>query len=61
MNKMVQLIKNEEGQSLVEYGLILGIISVATTGALIAMKGEISKVFAAIGKQLKAASSAVGK
>ncbi len=39
---------NEEGQGLVEYALIIALVSVALVAALIALAGGIGGVFAAI-------------
>lgn len=52
MEKMKQLVIGEEGQSLVEYGLILGLVSVGLTIALTAMKGSVEKVFNGITTKL---------
>lgn len=59
MNKFVALVREEEGQSLVEYGLILGIVSVALIAVLTTMKTELGKIFDSVSKALKSASSAV--
>jgi pilus assembly protein Flp/PilA len=48
----VQLMK-EDGQALVEYSLILALISVVAIGALIAVGGDVEKVFNAIAEDLK--------
>ena len=54
MKKLQQLIKNEEGQTLVEYALIIAIIGVALAGALALLKGKISDTFTAAGDQMPA-------
>jgi pilus assembly protein Flp/PilA len=61
MQKLVQLVREEEGQSLVEYGLILGIVSVALITVLGAMRTELGKIFDTVSKSLKSASSGVGR
>jgi pilus assembly protein Flp/PilA len=40
--------KNEEGQTLVEYALILALVSVLLVGALTALQGGISGAFSSI-------------
>jgi pilus assembly protein Flp/PilA len=41
-------IKDERGQALSEYGLILGIIAVAAVAALVALKDKLIEVFDSI-------------
>ncbi|WP_216638031.1 Flp family type IVb pilin [Bacillus sp. FJAT-29814] len=54
---MVQKIKNlvvqEEGQALTEYGLIIALVSVLLAGSLILFKTEIAGVFTKIIAALK--------
>ncbi len=47
-NFMVQ----EQGQGLVEYALIIGLIAVVAIAALTASGGSISSIFGAIGTKL---------
>jgi pilus assembly protein Flp/PilA len=56
-----RLIQEEDGQSLVEYGLILGIVSVALIAALGAVKANLYNIFTTVGKALSQASRATGK
>lgn len=60
MQNLTALIREEEGQSLVEYGLILGIVSVALITVLGAMKTQLAAIFNTVSKALKSASSSVG-
>ena len=63
MEKIKQLLVEEEGQSLVEYGLIVGLVSVALVGALTAMKSKgLDPIFKTVQQKLgQAAQSAQGQ
>jgi pilus assembly protein Flp/PilA len=53
MLKLVEkLFREEEGQGLVEYALIIGLVSVALVVALGFLKDDIAKVFSDIGKKM---------
>ena len=43
--KLVRFIREEEGQGMVEYGLIIGLVAVMVIGALTLMSGGISGAF----------------
>jgi pilus assembly protein Flp/PilA len=43
-----KLIRKDKGQGMVEYGIILGLVSVATIGAVTLMGGDIGGVFTTI-------------
>lgn len=45
MKKLVRLVRDEEGQWMVEYGLIIAVIAVALVAALVTLRGGISGVF----------------
>lgn len=45
MNKFKSLLKDEQGQGMTEYGLVLGLIAVAVVAALIAMREHIIALF----------------
>lgn len=48
LNLVKKFWKEEDGQGLTEYGLILGLIAVVVVGLLVAMGQQISDVFQAI-------------
>jgi pilus assembly protein Flp/PilA len=50
------LLTDESGQGLVEYALIIALISIALIAALTLMRNAISVIFAKIGNRLNAAS-----
>jgi pilus assembly protein Flp/PilA len=45
LNKLIAFLRNEEGQSLAEYALILVLVSIAAITALTALGGDISSTF----------------
>jgi pilus assembly protein Flp/PilA len=45
MKKLKELITDEQGQGMTEYGLVLGIIAVAVVGFLVTLRGEITAMF----------------
>jgi pilus assembly protein Flp/PilA len=45
-------VEDEEGQTLVEYGLILALIAIVCVGALTFLKGQITGVFSNVGSSL---------
>lgn len=45
MKKFTQLLKDESGQGMVEYGLILGLIAIAVVGALVLLGPKITEMF----------------
>ena len=55
-----QLLVEEDGQSLVEYGLILGIVSVSLITVLGAVKANLFNIFTAVGKALSQAARSGG-
>ena len=49
--------RNEEGQGLVEYGLIIALVAVACIVAVTALSGNISVVFNKTGSKLSTAGT----
>ena len=45
MNKMRNLVMEEQGQGMTEYGLVLGVIAVAVVAVLVTMRGQITTLF----------------
>lgn len=54
MNLMMRLWKDEEGQGMVEYGLIIALVSIVVITALIALGGGLENVFEDITEELPA-------
>ena len=52
--------KNEEGQGMVEYGLIIALIAVVVIAALGSLSGSISGIFNKASDTLKDPNSAAG-
>ncbi|MDP9265332.1 MAG: Flp family type IVb pilin [Chloroflexota bacterium] len=49
---MLQFIRNDEGQGLVEYALIIAVIAIAVIVAMIFLRGQIQNIFSNIGNNL---------
>lgn len=45
MKKLVALVKEEKGQGMTEYGLVLGLIAVAVVAALVLLREHIIALF----------------
>ncbi|MBP1949287.1 Flp family type IVb pilin [Virgibacillus litoralis] len=52
MNHFIRLFKEEEGQALTEYGLLVGLIAVAVIAVLGTMGGQLQEVFTRITTKL---------
>jgi pilus assembly protein Flp/PilA len=55
MNRMHSLVKNEEGQDLLEYALLTALIALAAVFAIQAAGVEVNRIFAAITGELSTA------
>ena len=56
MKNLKKVLKDESGQGMVEYGLILGLIAVAAIAALVLLGPKISGIFDAANSKIPAAS-----
>ena len=45
MKKFMEILRDENGQGMVEYGLILGLIAIVAIGAIIALGGGLEDLF----------------
>ncbi|PLS06928.1 Flp family type IVb pilin [Neobacillus cucumis] len=52
LKKMKNLVVQEEGQALTEYGLIIALVAVAIAATLTAFKGDLVAVFTKIKAQI---------
>lgn len=50
---ITRFIREEEGQGMVEYGLILALVAVVVIGALTLMGGEIGNIFTSVQETLQ--------
>ena len=51
---MMRLLKDESGQTMVEYGLLVALISIAVIGVLIVLGPRIAGFFTTVDQQLAA-------
>ncbi len=49
---MLVFLREEEGQGLVEYALIISVIAIAVIVAMVFLKGQIGNMFSNIGNNL---------
>ncbi len=60
MELVRRFVREEEGQGLVEYALIIGLIAVVAIAALTASGGSIKSIFGTISGELSKAEATVG-
>jgi len=56
MKKLIKFFKDEEGVTMIEYGLIAALISVAVIAILGTMSGSLTTIFQAISDALSGAA-----
>ena len=49
---LLEFIREEEGQGLVEYALIIAVIAIAVILAMVFLRGQIENIFSNIGNNL---------
>ena len=52
LNRVMNWLRQEKGQTLVEYALIVGLVSIVAIAVMITMGGQIGAVFQDITSQL---------
>jgi pilus assembly protein Flp/PilA len=52
MKLMKRLWKEEEGQGMTEYGLIIAVVAVMLIGALVTLKDDIANIFNGVNTEL---------
>ncbi len=54
--KMIEFVRDEDGATAIEYGLIAALVSVAAIGALTAMGNSLSTMFNTVSSSLSSAA-----
>ncbi|HOA85733.1 MAG TPA: Flp family type IVb pilin [Bacillota bacterium] len=57
MKKLIRFLKDENGQGMVEYGLIIGLIALVVIGALVLLGPKIRDLFEGINDKIDEATS----
>ncbi|NLW73580.1 MAG: Flp family type IVb pilin [Clostridiales bacterium] len=52
MKKLIRFLKDENGQGMVEYGLIIGLIALVVIGALVLLGPKIRDLFEGINDKI---------
>jgi pilus assembly protein Flp/PilA len=55
-SKMIEFVRDEDGATAIEYGLIAALVSVAAIGALTAMGNSLSTMFNTVSSALSSAA-----
>jgi pilus assembly protein Flp/PilA len=56
VKRAIRFVRNEEAQDLIEYALLVGLISLVAVAAITAAGGSINTIFTNIGTKLAAAA-----
>jgi pilus assembly protein Flp/PilA len=56
INRLRAFARHEEGQDLIEYALLVGLISLVAVAAITAAGGSVNTIFTAIGAKLASAA-----
>jgi len=59
MSIIKKLLKDESGQAMSEYGLVLGIVAVAVIAALTGLREQITGLFTSITSEIKSQSDSI--
>lgn len=54
-----KLRKDQRGQALTEYGLIVGLLAVVAIGSLVLMRDDVSRLFTSVANSVDAGADAV--
>jgi pilus assembly protein Flp/PilA len=57
LSVMLQILKDENGQDLIEYALVVALIALAATAGMSAVAGGINQAFTSIGTKLSTYTS----
>ncbi|MBM4434201.1 MAG: Flp family type IVb pilin [Chloroflexi bacterium] len=52
MRWVLEFVRDDEGQALVEYALIIAVIAIAVIVAMIFLRGQLQNIFSNIGNSL---------
>ena len=52
MNKLLSVLKEDKGQGMVEYGLIIALVAIAVIAAVTALGGNLKNVFTNVNNHL---------